>query len=60
MPSAMVILRPLIELRLPVRDEAMTVLLELMTHPCTLIPSVLSESYIRQQLQIPERVLFTL
>ena len=30
----MVILRPLIELRLPVRDEAMTVLLELMTHPC--------------------------
>jgi len=30
----MAILRPLVELRLPLRDEAMTVLLELMTHPC--------------------------
>ena len=33
MPTAMAILRPLIELRLPLREEAMTVLLELMTHP---------------------------
>lgn len=30
----MAILRPLIELRVPMRDDAMTVLLELMTHPC--------------------------
>jgi hypothetical protein len=29
----MAILRPLIELRLPLREEAITVLLELMTHP---------------------------
>jgi len=35
MPTAMAILRPLIELRIPMRDEAMTVLLELMTHPCS-------------------------
>lgn len=30
----MAILRPLIEQRIPLRDEAMIVLLELMTHPC--------------------------
>lgn len=33
MPTAMVILRPLVELRVPVREEALSVLLELMTHP---------------------------
>lgn len=33
MPTAMAILRPVIELRIPLRDQAMSVLLHLMTHP---------------------------